>query len=245
MKFLIIFLIMIILTGAMVGFYYYSQEYKPAIERYNSLLNENKTLAEYLSQLRKEMSNEPIEESPVKDTLFNQFENTQATEVYQSHVSGIRLTLPVADLFAPGDYKLKSKGKGMIKKIAQIISRLDNDAEIIVEGHTDNEKMGPNLRKKIPSNWELSALRAINVVKYLQDSLKIDPSKLSAVAYGESRPIADNSTEEGRKKNRRIEIFIKYKNTVPNTPQVENNEEQTDTLNVKQDSTITDTVNNE
>jgi chemotaxis protein MotB len=63
------------------------------------------------------------------------------------------------------------------------------------------------LAKKFPTNWELSAARATNVARYLQEQ-GIDPAHLSTAAYGEYKPVAGNDTTEGRAKNRRIEIIL-------------------------------------
>jgi chemotaxis protein MotB len=63
------------------------------------------------------------------------------------------------------------------------------------------------LVRTFPTNWELSAARAINVSKFLQEQ-GIDPANLSAAAFAEHKPVADNSTKEGRAKNRRIEITL-------------------------------------
>jgi chemotaxis protein MotB len=64
--------------------------------------------------------------------------------------------------------------------------------------------------REFPSNWELSAARALSVVKFLFTHGGIDPARLSAVGYGEYRPIAPNDTEINRQKNRRIEIYVEY-----------------------------------
>ncbi|MFO8062412.1 MAG: flagellar motor protein MotB [bacterium] len=208
MRFLVIFLISVIIVGGLVAYYYYQEEYKPAIEKYSELIDENKTLASYLSDLRSEME-APASDSVIGDTIIDKFQDTQTERVIQKNISGVRLTLPVGNLFDPGSFQLNKGGRGLIRKTAEILARIDN-TEIIVEGHTDNEEIGPSLKKTIPTNWELSALRSINVVKFLQDSAGMSPDRLSAVAYGQTRPIADNSTQEGRRKNRRIEIFVKY-----------------------------------
>ena len=81
------------------------------------------------------------------------------------------------------------------------------DKAIRIEGHTDNKQIVGALTKKFPTNWELSAARAINVTRYLQQQ-GLDPAVLSAVAYGEFKPVAANDTDEGRAKNRRIEIIL-------------------------------------
>jgi chemotaxis protein MotB len=68
--------------------------------------------------------------------------------------------------------------------------------------------IGPSLRTQFPTNWELGAARAVNVVRFLQRESGIDPLRLSAVSYGQYRPIATNKTEQGKAKNRRIEIIL-------------------------------------
>ena len=64
------------------------------------------------------------------------------------------------------------------------------------------------LAERFPTNWELSAARAVNVVRYLQEEVGLDPSLVSATAYSEYRPRASNETPEGRRRNRRIEILL-------------------------------------
>jgi chemotaxis protein MotB len=64
------------------------------------------------------------------------------------------------------------------------------------------------LAKRFPTNWELSAARATNVVRFLQDQAKLDPRRLSASGYSEFRPRGTNDTEAGRRQNRRIEILL-------------------------------------
>lgn len=79
------------------------------------------------------------------------------------------------------------------------------DHWVLVGGHTDSL---PTRTQKYPSNWELSASRAVNVVKYLSQLDELDPSRLVAAGFGEHHPIASNKTEEGRKLNRRVEIYL-------------------------------------
>ena len=74
-----------------------------------------------------------------------------------------------------------------------------------IEGHTDNI---PIKTARFPSNWELSVARAVNVVKYFAEVGNIDPHRLSAVGYGESRPVVANDTASNRAKNRRVEILL-------------------------------------
>lgn len=119
-----------------------------------------------------------------------------------------RLTVNMVDaiLFDSGKADIKPEGRNVLQKVADVISQVEDKA-IRVEGHTDNVKIGGVLTRAFPSNWELSAARAINVARYLQ-RLGVDPALLSAAAYGEYRPVSENDTPEGRAKNRRIEIVL-------------------------------------
>lgn len=119
------------------------------------------------------------------------------------------LTFNIAErvFFDSGDAAIKAQGREVLKKLGPILNALP-EKMIRVEGHTDNVPIGANLMGKYPSNWELSAARAINVIRFLQDRVGIDPLRLIPVAYSEYHPIAPNDTKEGKAKNRRIEILL-------------------------------------
>ena len=116
---------------------------------------------------------------------------------------GARLFFDDYLLFELGKAKIRSNGLPVLDKLAAVIKSTPYKAR--VEGHTDNV---PIRTKQFPSNWELSIARAVNVVKYLADAKKIDPGRLSAVGYGESRPIGPNNSPASRAKNRRVEIVL-------------------------------------
>ncbi|WP_306537437.1 OmpA family protein [Geobacter sp.] len=119
-----------------------------------------------------------------------------------------KLTVNMVDaiLFDSGRAEVKRGGEEVLAKVVDILKGVQDKA-IRIEGHTDNVQIVGNLTKRFPTNWELSAARAINVTRYLQ-SQGIDPAVLVAVANGEFRPVAPNDTDEGRAKNRRIEIVL-------------------------------------
>jgi chemotaxis protein MotB len=119
-----------------------------------------------------------------------------------------KLTMDVVDkiLFDSGESAVKKEGLDVLHRVVEILKTV-KDKNIRIEGHTDNVKITTKLAKIYPTNWELSAARAINVSKYLQQQ-GIDPKILSATAFGEYQPLADNSTAEGRAKNRRIAIIL-------------------------------------
>lgn len=114
--------------------------------------------------------------------------------------------------FDSGKSEIKDNMEDTFDDIAKLLNRTDN--LISVEGHTDNV---PIHNSEYSSNWQLSSMRAVNVVEYLINNYNINPSRLSAIGYGEYRPVADNKTKDGRIKNRRVDIVLLYKNTNPDT----------------------------
>jgi len=110
-------------------------------------------------------------------------------------------------LFDSGKTVIKPQGIEVLKRVGKILLEVKERA-INIEGHTDNVPIGVELKKRYPTNWELSAARATNVARYLQEKIGLAPSLLSATGYGEFQPIADNDTDEGQAKNRRIEILL-------------------------------------
>jgi len=120
-----------------------------------------------------------------------------------------RLTMTMVDkiIFPSGSAVISKEGKKVLDKVISILKDI-KDKRIQVEGHTDNVKIVSELKNRFPTNWELSTARATEVVRYLQEKGGLNPSLLSATGYGEYQPVAPNDTDEGRHKNRRIEIVL-------------------------------------
>jgi chemotaxis protein MotB len=120
-----------------------------------------------------------------------------------------RLRVEMVDeiLFASGESVIKPAGLEVLRRVGAILKKVDN-RRIEVQGHTDNVPIKSALSKRFATNWELSAARATNVARFLQDDAKIDPKLLSAAAYSEYAPRAPNDSETGRRRNRRIEIVL-------------------------------------
>ncbi len=115
---------------------------------------------------------------------------------------GFKAVVEAPVLFAAGNATVNPQAYGMLGDIARIAG--ESRLFITIEGHTDN---APISTAEFPSNWELSTMRAVNVLRYLQNR-GVAADRLSAVGYGEQRPLASNDTEPGRRKNRRIEIVF-------------------------------------
>jgi chemotaxis protein MotB len=120
-----------------------------------------------------------------------------------------RLTMTLVDkiIFPSGSADISKDGKAVLDKVISILKDV-KDKRIQVEGHTDNVRIVSVLKKRFPTNWELSTARASEVVRYLQEKGGIDPTLLSATGYSEYQPVASNDTDEGKQKNRRIEIVL-------------------------------------
>ena len=114
------------------------------------------------------------------------------------------ITINEPALFGSGDANLKPQAKSLAERISAVLAA-HQEYQIQISGHTDNEPMNSKL---FADNWELSSKRATNFLKGVLKNQTIDPTNFSAVGNGEFKPIADNSTAEGRAKNRRVEIAI-------------------------------------
>jgi chemotaxis protein MotB len=120
-----------------------------------------------------------------------------------------RLTLTIVDrvLFPSGQAVLTAEGRRVMARVGQALARASNRG-ILVEGHTDDVPIGPELRGRFPSNWELSTARATEVVRFLVQQGGVAAELLRAVGHADTEPAVSNSSEEGRRQNRRIEIIL-------------------------------------
>ncbi|MBW4890760.1 flagellar motor protein MotB [Mucilaginibacter sp. HMF5004] len=107
-------------------------------------------------------------------------------------------------LYKSGSYEISDKAGSTLSKVAKIITDY-SDYDVLVEGNTDNV---PIKQTNIRNNWDLSTLRASSVVQALQTTYSVDPKRLTAGGRGEYNPVADNSTDAGKVKNRRTQIII-------------------------------------
>lgn len=126
----------------------------------------------------------------------------------------LKVNMLAGILFDSGKTTIKPEGVEVLERVGKILLDV-KDRALNIEGHTDNVPIGIELRSKYPTNWELSAARATTVARYLQEKIGIDPDLLSATGYGEYHPVASNESEEGRAKNRRIEILLVPKEIRP------------------------------
>lgn len=118
---------------------------------------------------------------------------------------GLVVTFVADVLFDSGKAKIRPEAYVALDKVAKVLLENVPNNNIGVEGHTDNDPIKYSGWK---SNWELSTARALSVLHYLVDDKGLSPARVSAIGYGEYRPVDTNDTKQGRKLNRRVEIVI-------------------------------------
>ena len=174
------------LNGCAVNFYKGKPEQTAKIERLTNQLEE-------LEQAR----------SLLEDRLSQEISDKQV--LLQRTSRGLIITMANDILYDSGKAQLKKNAYPMLSKIAVVLNENVPDRDVGVEGHTDNV---PIKRSGWKSNWELSTTRATSVLHYLIDTCGVAPQRLSAIGYGEFRPIDSNDVKAGRARNRRVEIII-------------------------------------
>lgn len=122
-----------------------------------------------------------------------------------------RLNLGDLAKFLPydsGDAAIKPENYNVLDQFIDYLRSSGDMRMIRIEGHTDNVEIGPSLKSRYPSNWELSKVRANGVFRYLVEKGGVEQERISAVGLGDTKPTATNTVEEGRTRNRRVEIVL-------------------------------------
>ena len=174
--------LLVVTLGGCVSQGTYNQE----VQQANTYATQSRTYQALSAQLQKEI---------------------QADQVRIKELQG-QLTVTLIDeiLFASGSAEMHAQGRSTLEKIIGTLQTVP-DKRINVRGYTDNEPIGPALRARYPSNWELSTARSTSVVKYLI-SKGVPSNRLVAAGFGEYQPIAEGDSPEARAQNRRIELKL-------------------------------------
>lgn len=230
--FSIVITVLCLVAIGLLGFGYYFI-HQPSIEKVNSLTVELEACQDTNDQIISDISalkikndklEKTIEELTMEkekkeakiDTLKTTYENLVEDlekEIQEGEIKVTRLanklSVNMVDkiLFRSGEAKITKNGLEVLSKVGKILKKT-RDKRIRVEGHTDNAPIGWKIKDKFPTNWELSTARATNVVRHLQEEVKIPPERLEAVGLAQYQPVSSNKTKQGRAKNRRIEIIL-------------------------------------
>jgi chemotaxis protein MotB len=167
---------------------------------------------QYAANQAPQPTQEPVEPSPPPppppaepaptvelDPAFEQLGRDVQVSVQKGQIN---LQIPDSILFAPGAAELSTAGVPVLDRIAELLK--SSHYEVSIEGHTDNT---PIRTPRFPSNWELSASRASAVLRYLIER-GVEPARMRAIGYADTRPIAPNDTPESRAKNRRVTLVL-------------------------------------
>ena len=148
-----------------------------------------------------------IKYRPTSGGAYQQFKDLEGEGVeVEQQPTGVKMTLAETLLFPSGVATISPEGKAVLDRLADNLNE-QASLDIVVAGHTDNQAIGPVLAREYPTNWELSSARSLNIVHYLVDQGVAEP-RFESRAFSFMQPIDSNDTEEGRARNRRIEIIL-------------------------------------
>jgi len=162
-----------------------------------------RTDAQKIQELSDQLDELSRSKSMLEDKLGQEINDKQIK--LQMMEKGLVITVVGDLLFDSGKAKIKTDAHSLLDKISSVLKDNMSQFNVGIEGHTDNVPIKLSGWK---SNWELSTARALSVLHYLVNNQGISPERLSAIGYGEYRPVASNETKDGRKQNRRVEIVI-------------------------------------
>jgi chemotaxis protein MotB len=188
-----------------------NDELKSLTEQNEGLRKDKRSLESAMADLKAQA--EKAAELEKATATYEELQKKLETEIQEGKIQlkemKDRLTMTMVDkiLFPSGSADISKEGKIVLDKVVDILKDV-KDKRIQVEGHTDNVRIYSAFKTRYPTNWELSTGRATQVVRYLQEHGGIAPQVLSATGYSEYQPVAPNDTDDGKAKNRRIEIVL-------------------------------------
>jgi len=195
------------------------EKYEAMEANFRDLEGKNFKLANKIENVSQELKKEKtvIQE---KDTKIVALEETRrkieiglkdqiASQVIKLEEMEGKLKVTFVDkiLFNSGSVQINPRGQELLLEFAESF-RENGSQNIVVEGHTDDVSVGAALKRRFPSNWELSTARAASVARFFQEQAGLEPVRLAATGYSYFQPVALNDSEEGRSQNRRIEIIL-------------------------------------
>ena len=176
--------------------------------RLNKLRDELASSSQRLSELESMIANKDAAMKKLKETLskaLNAFEGKGLT-VEQKN-GKVYVSMENKLLFQTGSWAVGSEGRKAVVEVGKVLGQ-NPDITVLIEGHTDNDKILGTLGGGIENNWDLSTKRATAIVNILAENPSLVKKNLTAAGRGEFAPLMSNDTQEGKSKNRRIEIIL-------------------------------------
>jgi len=162
------------------------------------------TLDEALSQMARATEKAQEAEAQLRANLQDEIE--QGLVTVEQRDGKVFVNLGAGGAFPSGSADLTPQARGIIDELAAVT--VDPTSKVIVSGHTDNVPISFGALYR--DNWDLAAARAASVVQEIEASIPAPGREMSAISFGETKPVADNATAEGRERNRRIELEIEF-----------------------------------
>ena len=177
-------------------------------DRLNKLNNKLASNTKRLNELESMIAAKDAAMKKLKDTLskaLNAFEGKGLT--VQQKNGKVYVSMENKLLFQTGSWAVGSQGRSAVVEVGKVLAQ-NPDITVLIEGHTDNDKILGNIGGGIENNWDLSTKRATAIVNILCENSGIRKQNLTAAGRGEFAPILTNETNEGKAKNRRIEVIL-------------------------------------
>ena len=177
-------------------------------DRLNKLKKDLEASSARLAELEKMMADKDAAMKKLKETLSKSLKAFEGKGLTVTEKDGkVYVSMENKLLFESGSWTVGSEGKKAVDLVGKVLG--DNpDISVLIEGHTDNDKITGTIGGGVENNWDLSTKRATAIVNILSANAKVKKENLTAAGRGEFAPLMSNDTAEGKAKNRRIEIIL-------------------------------------
>lgn len=184
------------------------QAIKAEIERLNSLKKELDGKSSRVAELEGKLAAQDQNLRKLKESLSKALFEFEGKGLTVEQKNGkVYVSMENKLLFPSGSWTVSNEGKNAVEQLAEVLAK-NPDISILIEGHTDNDKILGNLGGGVSNNWDLSTKRATAIVNIIEQTSGIDKKNLTAAGRSEFAPIASNSSATGKSKNRRIEVIL-------------------------------------
>lgn len=184
------------------------QAIKAEIERLNSLKKELEGKSSRVAELEGKLAAQDRNLRNLKDALSKALFEFEGKGLTVEQKNGkVYVSMENKLLFPSGSWSVSNEGRNAVEQLAEVLAK-NPDISILIEGHTDNDKVVGNLGGGVTNNWDLSTKRATAIVNIIEQTPGIDKKNLTAAGRSEFAPIALNSSDSGKAKNRRIEVIL-------------------------------------
>ena len=177
-------------------------------DRLNKLKKDLEASSTRLAELEKMMADKEALMNKLKETLSKSLKAFEGKGLTVENRNGkVYVSMENKLLFESGSWTVGAEGKKAVKLVGDVLGQ-NPDISVLIEGHTDNDKITGTIGGGVENNWDLSTKRATAIVNILSENKAIDKKNLTAAGRGEYMPLMSNETAEGKAKNRRIEIIL-------------------------------------